>query len=361
MKKFIYLLIVLCLGLLLTPNILMAEEKVDVKIPTYNITVNETGIDNYSSKYPFISYKGITYFPMTWSYANSLGLDIKWDTVNGLEITKKDNHKFSKLEQDLSDANDLNKTYKASIPKFKIVVNGTEINNSKEEYPILNFRDITYFPATWRFAVDEFGWKTKWNDYKDFSADEVGLIIASSDDFSLNMIKLPKKQNNISQNNEPLKVLNYESYLTHPSYRYKSIEEINELHSETGIKTSIQKNIIGTPELILVVKNMTNKEIDAFEFSCKLYDAFDRPAYKIGTNNNIFDGIAQQISLPAPVEGLANKPLYFKDFDFNSNEKTLYTYWDIFTWNLTLYETASKVKDISINKVHFTDGTVWER
>ena len=41
---------------------------------------------------------------------------------------------------------------------FAITVNGKSIDNSKEEYPLLVFRDVTYFPLTWRFAVDEFGW-----------------------------------------------------------------------------------------------------------------------------------------------------------------------------------------------------------
>ena len=43
----------------------------------------------------------------------------------------------------------------ANMPKnaFKnIVLNGNE------EYPLLLFRDVTYFPLTWRFAVQEFGW-----------------------------------------------------------------------------------------------------------------------------------------------------------------------------------------------------------
>ncbi|WP_157047331.1 hypothetical protein [Alkaliphilus metalliredigens] len=43
---------------------------------------------------------------------------------------------------------------------------------SKETYPLIIFRDITYFPLTWRFAVDEFRW-----DYS-FSG-ESGLKIES--------------------------------------------------------------------------------------------------------------------------------------------------------------------------------------
>jgi hypothetical protein len=42
-------------------------------------------------------------------------------------------------------------------------VNGKVISNSKEQYPLLSFRNVTYFPLTWRFAHDEFGWDYKWN------------------------------------------------------------------------------------------------------------------------------------------------------------------------------------------------------
>ena len=43
---------------------------------------------------------------------------------------------------------------------------GKAIDNKKEEYPLLVFRDITYFPLTWRFAVDEFGWNYTFDSTK---------------------------------------------------------------------------------------------------------------------------------------------------------------------------------------------------
>lgn len=38
-------------------------------------------------------------------------------------------------------------------------MNGKKIDNSKEEYPLLTFRNVTYFPLTWHFAAEEFGWE----------------------------------------------------------------------------------------------------------------------------------------------------------------------------------------------------------
>lgn len=50
------------------------------------------------------------------------------------------------------------KTQTATIIGSKVTVNEKVIDNTKEPYPLLLFRDITYFPLTWRFAVEEFGW-----------------------------------------------------------------------------------------------------------------------------------------------------------------------------------------------------------
>ncbi len=58
----------------------------------------------------------------------------------------------------------------ARIADGKITVNGKVIDNSKEEFPLLVFRDVTYFPLTWRFAVSEFGWDYRFNQQE-------GLVI----------------------------------------------------------------------------------------------------------------------------------------------------------------------------------------
>ena len=39
-------------------------------------------------------------------------------------------------------------TPKAMIPNFSVKINGTEINNTSSEYPVLNYNNITYIPLT---------------------------------------------------------------------------------------------------------------------------------------------------------------------------------------------------------------------
>lgn len=130
--------------------------EVTISLPTFDVTINEVEIESEYRQYPFIVYKDITYFPMTYFDSRFLGLVTKWNNLKGLEIYHTTEEvEYEPYKQDWKNSN----RYTTSIPKFNIVVNGKEIDNSTEKYPLLSFRNVTYFPMTWRFAVDEFGWK----------------------------------------------------------------------------------------------------------------------------------------------------------------------------------------------------------
>lgn len=151
-----------------TSNVFATE--VTVTLPTFNVTINEIAIENEYRQYPFIVYKDIIYFPMTYFDSRFLGLVTEWDNLKGLEIYKTtETVEYEPYKQNWKNSN----KYTASIPKFNIVVNAKVINNSTEKYPLLSFRNITYFPMTWRFVVDEFGWKYSFTS-------EDGLIIDST-------------------------------------------------------------------------------------------------------------------------------------------------------------------------------------
>lgn len=172
MKKLIILLsLILALTAILPPaaNRSYAAEA-GVTIPAFKVTLNGVSFDSTSAKYPLVLYKGITYFPMTWNLSRSLGLSLKFSSEAGLEIQKATSQ--DTVKQDTAGSNRLNATYSAKIVTYPIVVGGQRIDNGKEPYPILNFRDITYFPLTWRFAKEMFGW-----DYQYSQAG--GLVIGS--------------------------------------------------------------------------------------------------------------------------------------------------------------------------------------
>jgi len=143
-------------------------QSVNVSLPTFKITMNDVVIDNSQRIYPIIVYKDITYVPMTYNDSRFLGLETKWSSDTGLQVNK--------IGEQLSynpDKGYANSTLESAVlPGFKIGVNGQGIDNQNEPFPLLVFRDVTYFPLTWRYMVNEFGWTSNFDSNN-------GLIINS--------------------------------------------------------------------------------------------------------------------------------------------------------------------------------------
>lgn len=148
-----------------------ATNTVRVTLPSFSVTLNGQTTSNDYSEYPLLVYKDITYFPMTYCDCRLLGLRTDWTEEAGLEIGKNEDAFYEYVREVRSTRNA--KTQNAQLATGRICVNGTVIDNTREEYPLLVFRDVTYFPLTWRFAVEEFGW-----DYT-FDAKN-GLVITNS-------------------------------------------------------------------------------------------------------------------------------------------------------------------------------------
>jgi hypothetical protein len=158
-------LCILCI--LLFPTAVSAKSAM-VTIPSFPITVNGQVMENTYNQYPLLLYKDITYFPMAYDYARFLGVKANW-----YETSREYGDKsvlFVGVAEDrsnqlkISSAKTPNKkSYTATVAEYGIALNTTNpkkyLDNRKEEYPILNFRGVTYFPLTWRFAVEEFGWE----------------------------------------------------------------------------------------------------------------------------------------------------------------------------------------------------------
>ena len=160
------------LFIFLLPNSLaLAAEQVTVTIPTFDVTLNGRAMDGTYSKYPLIVYKDITYFPMTYYDSRLLGIQADWSEEDGLTVTKQDGYFYEYMREINEQKNKSRLT--AKIADGKITVNDKAIDNSQEEYPLLVCRDVTYFPLTWRFAAEEFGWEY------DFTP-EKGLVITNS-------------------------------------------------------------------------------------------------------------------------------------------------------------------------------------
>lgn len=171
------------------PGFAVAPKQAEAALPPFPVILNGTPVDNTHSLYPLLIYKDITYFPMTWDYARALGLETSWDAQAGLGIQKQVRSEV--LVQTLTTEANVLSGETAIFPEFPIKVNGKRIDNSTEPYPLLLFRNITYFPMTWHFTHDEFGWNTSWDSVNGFRIDTAAPTdgsrpVAESDNFNLN-------------------------------------------------------------------------------------------------------------------------------------------------------------------------------
>ena len=154
MRKNLKLLIALAFIIAALATVSFAKEK--ITIPTFNVEVNGYRVDSSYRQYPLIVYNEITYFPMTYTDARFLGIETDWNaSTSTLTIDKTGTGgAYSEHKSGYRNA----AVDYAEKCSFNIIVNGNRIYNSCEEYPLLMYRNVTYFPMTWRFAVDEFGW-----------------------------------------------------------------------------------------------------------------------------------------------------------------------------------------------------------
>lgn len=155
-KRTLVILLTALLLMTILTSTAFAADTVTVTLPAFSVTLNGQTNANTYSKYPFLVYRDITYFPMTYCDCRLLGIRTDWTAETGLSIEKNEDafYEYTREVQTFPNA----KLQRAQIATGKICVNGKTIDNSKEQYPLLSFRDVTYFPMTWRFAVEEFGW-----------------------------------------------------------------------------------------------------------------------------------------------------------------------------------------------------------
>ena len=139
-------------------------------LPSCKVTLNGQEIENAHRQYPFLQYRNIVYFPMTYFDCRFLGVETFWDNDNyKLSITKSDEY-GEYYPYTSGKKNDESYT----IEKYYslIEVNGKDIITANDPYPLLKFRDVVYFPLTWKYAVNEFGWQYNYDN-------ENGLQIVS--------------------------------------------------------------------------------------------------------------------------------------------------------------------------------------
>ncbi len=161
-----------CLG---TVSFADKSKNVTISIPTFKVQVQDMSVDSSYMQYPLIVYNDITYFPLTWNWCQKMSLSVAYTQKDGLHIIKRNMDGTDPEKMDNGSYQPAGKRYTATVANYPVYINGVKIDNSKEQYPLLNFRNITYFPLTWRFVVDEFCWHQSWDKVN-------GLKITTWDD-----------------------------------------------------------------------------------------------------------------------------------------------------------------------------------
>ena len=137
MKKLRLLLVISTLTLLLCG--ICHAQSVKVKIAPFYTQIENVSVDNRYVEYPLITYKDVTYFPMTYDLCSMLGLSVGFDNNEGLFITKH----YHEMGYDYvpkyfggSATNYYNTEYDAVIPTYPVYLNGISIyeNGTKHIY-----------------------------------------------------------------------------------------------------------------------------------------------------------------------------------------------------------------------------------
>ena len=160
-KTFLRVLLAIACCIALAFSLLpQAEAAMRADVVTGKVTLNGQVIDNKNAKYPLLTYSNITYFPMTYQLSRFMGVETDWNNAaKSLNITAGGAQSAYVAETGKAQSGSV-----AVTPaSYKISVNGAQINNKEEKYPIFNYNGITYFPLTWAYAVDSFGWSYQWD------------------------------------------------------------------------------------------------------------------------------------------------------------------------------------------------------
>lgn len=191
MKKNFIILLVITFLISSSSTTFAATEYKNITLPNFTVRINNVEVDNTYREYPLIVCNDITYFPLTYYDCRFLGIGTKWSQNSGLDVYKNG---ITCGYREYKSVDKNKNTYTATIPDFNININGELINNKEQKYPLLLFRNVTYFPMTWSFCVDEFGWNYSFNRPN-------GLNIISSN-----------QKTNVVLSKSNYKLVNYKTY-----------------------------------------------------------------------------------------------------------------------------------------------------
>jgi len=135
---------------------------VDAQIAVAQLRINSEIVDGRRALYPLLTYREITYVPLTWNLCRALGLQTGF-TMTGPHLSVKANPSIPiiALIQDTLPSTSADRVpgtrIQASIVNYMVTIGEETIDNATQVWPLLNYADITYLPLTWYFIHDLLG------------------------------------------------------------------------------------------------------------------------------------------------------------------------------------------------------------
>ena len=168
MKKTILTTLLALFILLCASFTARAQETVKVQLTPHYTEIESMSVYGPAVEFPVLTYKGITYLPMTYSLSARLGIAVGFTHEDGFFVTKYNDMIFAQSENDAPFGGDGNffcfTDYTAVIPDYPVYINGVRYDSSKEDYPFLNFGGVTYLPLTYDIAYCELGLEVNLTD-----------------------------------------------------------------------------------------------------------------------------------------------------------------------------------------------------
>jgi len=159
LRRVAFLWLVLTLGMssLYAPAGLARQHTtVTVTLPSDPVWLQGVLLNQINNRYPLIEHGNTLYFPLTWNLSRFMGIETAWSEADGLSIVHS--ARFAPLDPPDDYFNDLLATYRATIKRQPITLNGRIIMPPSVGLPWLIFRGVTYLPLT-AAMIEELRWQ----------------------------------------------------------------------------------------------------------------------------------------------------------------------------------------------------------
>jgi len=158
-RRVVFLYLVLALGvstLFMPPAMATRQVMVDVKLLAQPVWLQGVLFNQINNQYPLLEYGNTTYFPLTWNLSRFMGLETTWTAEEGLTIVTRG--RFAPLDPPDAHFNDTAATFRATIKRQTITMNGRRVMPPETGLPWLIFRGVTYLQLT-NAVTQELRWQ----------------------------------------------------------------------------------------------------------------------------------------------------------------------------------------------------------